>query len=346
MPGRTFKRGDIWWIAFSHKGKEYRHSAKTESRREAESVLVHYLGLCARNEFKGFEQKTATYSLFEMLDDFKDDYERRGMRSSDTVTYHSHPLKEYFGDISVTDITERAIDLYIKQRLKTISERTHKPVSRTTVNRETQVLGAAMRLAKRKKLITEMPYIEHFSEKGNARQGFFEREEFEKILEFLPDHLKDVARFAYCVGWRRGEILSLEWQYVQKDVIRLPPSHDKAKEGRIIPIMGELAEIIERRRQERRQECPYVFHYQGRRFRDFKSAWQTAREKAGMPNKLFHDHRRTVVRNLDRAGVPREVAKQIVGHKTDIMYNRYRIVNEQDMRDGMVRYLGQKTDTK
>ena len=38
---------------------------------------------------------------------------------------------------------------------------------------------------------------------------------------------------------------------------------------------------------------------------------------------------------MDRAGVPRQVAKQITGHKTDAMYNRYNIVNEQDIRDGM-----------
>jgi hypothetical protein len=29
------------------------------------------------------------------------------------------------------------------------------------------------------------------------------------------------------------------------------------------------------------------------------------------------------------------VAKQIIGHKTDAMYNRYRIVDEQDIREGM-----------
>jgi hypothetical protein len=38
---------------------------------------------------------------------------------------------------------------------------------------------------------------------------------------------------------------------------------------------------------------------------------------------------------MDRARVPRSVAKQIIGHKTDAMYNRYRIVDEQDIREGM-----------
>jgi hypothetical protein len=53
---------------------------------------------------------------------------------------------------------------------------------------------------------------------------------------------------------------------------------------------------------------------------------------------------------MDRASVPRQVAKQIIGHKTNDMYNRYRIVNEQDMREGRqqaeayLAKLGQKTD--
>jgi hypothetical protein len=38
---------------------------------------------------------------------------------------------------------------------------------------------------------------------------------------------------------------------------------------------------------------------------------------------------------MDRAGVPRQVAKAIIGHKTDAMYNRYRIVPEQDVREGL-----------
>ena len=54
----------------------------------------------------------------------------------------------------------------------------------------------------------------------------------------------------------------------------------------------------------------------------------------------MHDARRTAVRNMDRAGVPRQVAKQITGHKTDAVYNRYRIVNEQDIREGMAKVFG------
>ena len=211
-----------------------------------------------------------------------------------------------------------------------------------------------MRLAKRKKLIKEVPHIETFSEKGNARQGFFEAEELESMIALLPDYLKDVTRFAYHTGWRKREIFTLEWSDIQGDVIRLKPEIAKNKDGRVIIMVGEVAEIIARRRVEHVQSCPYVFHRSGKRIISHYRAWRTAGKKAGQPKRLFHDARRTVARNMDRAGVPRSVAKQIIGHKTDAMYNRYRIVNEQDIREGMMQaeeYLtrhksGQNTDTE
>ena len=120
-----------------------------------------------------------------------------------------------------------------------------------------------------------------------------------------------------------------------RDVIRLRPDIAKNKDGRVIVLVGEIANIIARRRAERVESCPYVFHRNGVRIKHYNRAWRTARMKAGLPGKLMHDNRRTAARNMDRAGVPRQIAKQITGHKTDSMYNRYNIVNEKDVREGL-----------
>ena len=98
----------------------------------------------------------------------------------------------------------------------------------------------------------------------NARQGFFEREEFERVVSFLPLYLHDVLRFTYCTGWRKMEVLTLEWRDIQGEVIRLRPEIAKNKDGRVIIMVGEIKEILERRRTERIDLLPYVFHRNGK----------------------------------------------------------------------------------
>ncbi len=60
----------------------------------------------------------------------------------------------------------------------------------------------------------------------------------------------------------------------------------------------------------------------------------TACRKAGIPERLPHDFRRTAVRNLERAGVPRSTAMKMVGHKTESIYRRYAIVDEAMLKEG------------
>jgi len=56
--------------------------------------------------------------------------------------------------------------------------------------------------------------------------------------------------------------------------------------------------------------------------------WRKACAAAGYPERLLHDFRRTAVRNLERAAVPRSTAMAMVGHKTESVYRRYAIVDE------------------
>ncbi len=82
---------------------------------------------------------------------------------------------------------------------------------------------------------------------------------------------------------------------------------------------------------------------QGRPLREVRTiarVWEKACKKASCPGRLFHDLRRTAVRNLERAGVPRSIAMKITGHKTEAVYRRYAIVNEADVAEGLERLAG------
>jgi len=63
-----------------------------------------------------------------------------------------------------------------------------------------------------------------------------------------------------------------------------------------------------------------------------RKAWHTACKLAGVEI-TFHDLRRTAARNMDRAGVPHNAIKRIMGHKTDAMFSRYRIVAQSDLAE-------------
>ena len=67
--------------------------------------------------------------------------------------------------------------------------------------------------------------------------------------------------------------------------------------------------------------------------KDFRGTWDDLTEAAGVPGLLFHDFRRSSVRNMIRRGVPQKTARTVSGHKTDAVFSRYNIVSEDDIRD-------------
>ena len=144
----------------------------------------------------------------------------------------------------------------------------------------------------------------------------------------------------------RSEILPLTWRQVDfgAGTVRLEPSTTKNDEARVLPfaVLPELADTLREEwnktmaiQIETGSIIPWVFHRRGKPIKDFYGAWKVACEKAGVPQRIPHDFRRTAVRNLERARVPRSVAMKIAGHKTEAVYRRYAIVSEADLSEGL-----------
>lgn len=74
--------------------------------------------------------------------------------------------------------------------------------------------------------------------------------------------------------------------------------------------------------------------------KDFRGAWKTACDAAGCPGRIPHDFRRTAIRNMTRWGVQEQVAMMLSGHKTRSVFQRYNIVNEEDLRQAAAKLSG------
>jgi integrase len=81
--------------------------------------------------------------------------------------------------------------------------------------------------------------------------------------------------------------------------------------------------------------CEFVFHRNGVPIVDFRKPWKEGCKKANVRGRLFHDLRRTAVRNMVRAGVPQSIAMSISGHKTVSMFMRYNITSASDQIDAL-----------
>jgi integrase len=351
--GRVFQRkgSSFYWVGYHAHGKEQREVARhvrtnekleatEKNRHEAERFLKRRLGEILAEQhggraFVGPRQERVTIN--QLLDGLENDYKLRD-KWNRKVDSNLKPLREYFGTWRAADVTANAIGAYIEN----LREQGY---SNATANRRTQLLGQAFKLAIRNKQLSQQPFIPRLSEVGNERQGFFETADFEAVIPQLPEYLRGFCRFGFVTGWRKGSIESLRWSDVGNDVIYLRAENSKTRKPETIPLEGELHEIIERRRaaaviQGENKEprfAEYVFHHDGEPVGDFRKAWATACKKAEVGNRLFHDLRRTASRNMIAAGVPQAVAMKITGHRTDSMFRRYAIVNEEQKREALAK---------
>jgi len=329
--GSLYRRGRIWWIKYYRNGKAFRESSRSKKISDAKRLLQKRDGEMGKGEFLG--PKTERVRFEELAGDFLNEYRANNRKSlvwaKRRIARHLTP---FFGGLRAVDITTDRIRAYTVARLE-------RGASNASVNRELGALKRMFNLAGEMTppKVARVPYIPMLKE-SNVRKGFFEHGEYLVLRRELPEYLRPVLVFGYYTGAREGEVLGLKWHQVdlKARTVNLDPGTTKNDQPRTIPLTGELLETLKTQKAIRDVNFPMgdcVFSRAGKRIGSFHVAWRSACKRAGLTGKLFHDLRRTAVRNMIRAGVPERVAMAISGHKTRSVFDRYNIVAERDLHE-------------
>ena len=201
------------------------------------------------------------------------------------------------------------------------------------------------RLALRAGKVADVPVFEMLDESDNVRRGYMEEADLDRLLEHLPPHLHALIVTAFFTGWRtHSELLTRERRHLRDGWLTLEPGEAKSKEARTFPVnaiprlraaLDEQVARVEAMERAQSRVIPWLFiGPTGERIRDFRTAWQRACVKAGIPDKLVHDFRRSAVNSLNNAGVSIKTAMGLVGHKTMSVYNRYGIHDKKNLLAG------------
>ncbi len=295
-------------------GRRQRVSARTDDRDVALRKLRDVEGRVARHEAVLPHVEGIKYD--HLAADLRAHYETTGARGIEESGYRLAHLDPFFRGLRAVAIDRPMITRYVQHRQ-------HEGASNGTVNRELGVLGRMLNLALENGRLLRTPSL----------RGLKPAE----------------VAVSYAFGWRmQSEVLTLERQHLDLKVktLRLDPGMTKNGEGRTVALPDDLATLLGQQlarvdtlQRKLGRIVPYLFPYlsgkvrAGQRRSDFRKAWAAACKAAGVPGRLRHDLRRTAARDMEREGVPRTVAMQIIGHKTEAMYRRYAIVNEADIRE-------------
>jgi integrase len=313
----------------------------------AKKLLDRREGAIAQGKVPGIQFEKVTFD--ELAEAFLQDYrinEKKSLIRAERSVGH---LTKYFEGYKAPNITTPVINSYVMSRLE-------EGAANATVNRELSALKRMLNLGANQTppIIDRVPHIPMLKE-NNARKGFFEHDEFLSLREALPEYLKNFVTFAYKTGWRLSEVANLTWPQVDRKqgVVRLEVGETKNNEARTFYLDEELTMIIEQQWDARKDGgavLPYVFlnRYGDDQIKRFDKAWKTACEDAQIGFRIFHDLRRTAVRNMVRSGTPERVTMKISGHKSRSVFDRYNITNDSDIIEAARRqeaYLNSQTGT-
>lgn len=327
-----------YWTKFRRDGKLIRTNTNTDNRAKAQRFLREQIGNIKQGVDPRVDVRKVTYQ--QIRDNLVKHYDTYGKRDAKEYMKRLRHLDAFFARHRAVAITEDEVTRYVRHRQGQDTRPTPEgeiPGVHASINRELAVLKKMLRRACQGRLLVHVPAIEMLDERP-PRRGFVEQDTFEMIRKNLPGDLQVVAVLGYTYGMRLQEVLGLEWEknidWAARQIV-LHAGETKNDEPRTLPFTDEVEVLLREQRAYVRahvdklpgkQFPAYVFpllpgdyvrpKYLGSRRLSLRRAWLAATKAAGVEGLLFHDLRRSAVRNLVRAGVAPQVAQTVSGHKS------------------------------
>jgi integrase len=340
----------FWYGQFYRDGKQIRVSTKTEIKEEAKKTLRRLMGDTERGIAPENELRKVRYANLRAA--LLQNYVERGNKSLQTMADGSEtisglkPLDDFFEyepakngspekpGVPVTKLTTDAARDFARERLE-------EGLSNDTVNGSLRLLRRMLNIAHEDKKIQFVPKI-RLLKNSPARKGFLAKEQFDVLISFIPVNLKPIVTFLYYCGIRLGEARQIEWSQVdlKAALVRLEEDQTKNSEARTIPLPDVLVKML----KGIEPKDGIVFDAT-----NLRKAWHKACSAAGLgkleevegrpdpryTGLIIHDLRRSAIKNLMKVGVNEKVAMKISGHKTRDVFDRYHIVDTEDVVEAM-----------
>ena len=309
-----YRRKDsrYWWIGLVlPDGRRVCQSTGCINRTDAESYAVRLKNEAIEARQQGllgifvWQQAVVRY-----LEEFAD------KRSLSDDKDHLKKLDPYLRSLKLDAIDMAVLQPFIRDR------KLRDGVSNATVNRALEVVRRILNVAHQDwRWLKGVPKIRMLKE-PRRRVRFLRREEADRLIEALPEHMKPIVEFALATGCRAGEILGLEWSRVDLDrkVAWLDHGTTKSGDGRGIPLNADAVAALESTRGQHPRWC---FTFAGKRIQQSSTAWDKAKQRAGIEDFRFHDLRHTWASWHVQSGTSLPELMELGGWKSYEMVLRY-----------------------
>ncbi|GBE08154.1 MAG TPA: site-specific integrase [Gammaproteobacteria bacterium] len=335
MPYRR-KDSPIWWASFTdHRGKRVRRSTETTIRKEAKALETKWkLDSYRTRQWDEVPRRTFEELMYAYLKATAD--EKRSANKDITSTRH---LRSVFKGCIMNELTASDIRTYISKRKENVSN--------ASINRELALFSAAINFANRE-WEWDLPNVV----KGRklkeppGRARWISVKESVALLDkarglLRAPHLHDFILLALYTGCRSQEMLGLTWSRVdlQAEIFYLEPHQTKTGRRRSIPLNSKAMSALEGRADFRARFCPdspWVFcNKKGERIQSVKKSFATACSAAGIEDFRIHDMRHTCAAWLVSAGAALAEVRDLLGHASITMTERYAHLSPENVRNAL-----------